>query len=1494
MKKRNALLASAGSAALVVGLTAYAQAGTSVTSVDQVAITGDLTNPVVTATAGLSDVNNQAATGTVTATVQPGDDDLEVYLDLFAGDDLTVSGAFELDENTVAATAVGNDGSLTADVDTLPSFNDDVVLSNLQRNEGDGAFDGEDFFFAMTDGAVLGEDADVLALAESATIEAFADGDGFDIIDGSLDLTLDAATLSVNNNAITTSATGSSFDGTTLIADGVTVNGDGEDASITHFTSSLDLFDGADPDDTYALTADADIAMGSMQAAEDLKVSAVAFDSTIRADLESVDNSSVTVSNNDVTATATMLDANQSVATGEGAADVDASIAISNGQGVYDAGASAGLNGTTVEIDVREDLNFSSAAVEGNTIKASSNLMNADQSIAVDANSVGAATVADVDFDYFDTASVGIDGEDTLTTEGLELTGEMIIANSQQGFEAVSVSAVNQAFAGLDLGNEYSIEDSDLSVAGNAIESVATIATASNEIDVDGNTVYGGVGVASEQETAFFAAAAVVDEASIGAYIDEDLDGSDLDVSGNMIRSISVAQSNANSVAVSANDFEVATFGSDTNENVNDSAAAIVAANKQTLADGEDYAVVSDSGVFIDVFDDVDDSSVSLDGNAIVAAAYGNDADAGYSSTGAANGSVIDLDATNIVGNGGADGSDIAVATNYQSIDSVDMRATISSPADREIVDTYIDWDLTDSSVSTSGNAVQTQAIGNQATTLTAAVDAVVIDTGVQYAYNEVHDDHAVEASFVAISEQDLDNTSMLASLRGLDGDDDTSALVSTWVDEDIQGSTIESNNNLLSAAVIGNNQASGVELSATDIQTTVGVRNDSDVIDSDLTVRIGLAGTEGSEGSPATSSSNQSNTIANVEWSNVGNVYTNDMTSDIVFTMATPMTTAEQSFYTAAGLTVTNSTTLTWEAGTSFDKTDMTLVTIDGPNFEGALGDGFDGDDSVQILAAVVSPATDPTPATHNAGGVIVTIDEDINDSMLEVASNIVSGSAKANVATNSIDVAGVNLAQGQEYDLAAVDGSADDIDDVEGDYMLTNEQESEEVDLDVEVFASFGLEAGYADLNNSTLAVDDNTLKATAAVNVVTNDLSVSATNVDDGGNLPVTSVLFSEQEVYDDDDDGTYVSTLADAEIFAPIESNRSTVSLSGNSTQALSIGNEGVNTLTVDAVNATNPDEDYAEIEDSGDFVDAGNTLEAHHLLVAKQEALDFGEGVAIDADAYANIYNLDELEGSTAGLVEGSVALNGNSVSATALANNNTNTMTLAADAVMGLTGAVLNHQVSEADVSANASADIGVALNGSEPATDPIYAADASSIEIDANRVAATARGNIATNALNASGTVLAFNDSDAIAQGESGYTAQGDLLLASYQVNDGAISATAENTTIGAALNSALGEYDALNASQVSVGGNVVMASATANTAYNTVTVTGYDGASANNVALTNEQFTTAMVTAVVRNAQIGAGTSGAVVGTTAGVVGNTISATATGNVASSVIKRR
>ena len=232
-------------------------------------------------------------------------------------------------------------------------------------------------------------------------------------------------------------------------------------------------------------------------------------------------------------------------------------------------------------------------------------------------------------------------------------------------------------------------------------------------------------------------------------------------------------------------------------------------------------------------------------------------------------------------------------------------------------------------------------------------------------------------------------------------------------------------------------------------------------------------------------------------------------------------------------------------------------------------------------------------------------------------------------------------------------------------------------------------------------------------------------------------------------------------------------------------------------------------------------------------------------------------------------------------------------MSLVASADNQQSGGVLNDQSASGQLKSTTSASIGIALYGHEAGNDDSGAAvDASSVEVDGNMLMATTRANVASNALNGSARNL-DGESSAVANGPSGITAGGNFALASYQVSDGMLTATAQDSSIGVALNGAGSGFAALNNGRISVSDNWVQATATANTANNTVTVTGYDGGQTS-AALSNQQFMTAMVSAVVKNARVGADTTGSVTGARVGVTGNSLAAAATGNTASSVIRRR
>lgn len=1453
-KTRSQLLTSAGSAALVIGLAAYSHAApsNSTTSVDSLDY---LENPVAIAEADLVQADTQVAIDQVAAYA----DELDFFLDLFSADSIEVSGQFDNDANTISANAIGNTADMTTDVSSLPSSSDSIAQANTQVFEAIGAyspmfFDGDD----LIDGEDLAE-ASVLGFASGASITSTAEGPGDDGGVATLYLDLNQATLSLDTNAVDVSATGNSFTGETSIADGVTMAGSGDGASALLYNQTSFLPDGAE---LFGNVAEADIAMGSLQVGETLSVVSASSEALVSVDLQRVTNSTLSLSDNQVTTESNVMDAAQTIATGEGAADVGASMAVSNRQ-LGSGSFSESLNfSTAISALASESVESSTVAVDENLIKSSSNILSTNQAIEIAANAVG--NIGDAEFDM---AFADVDGEDTIS--GIYVDGQIIAANSQQVIDTLVDSIVNEAEIGLDANGAL---DSTLSVGGNTIESVAMISTSNNAIEVDANIVSGGIGAASHQLTGAQIGVAGIIDTEVGALVSY-LETANLQVSSNTLRSVFVGQTNGNSVAVNATDLELDEANSE--ENTDTASAMLVSANHQEMLSGEDFAVIGGSGIGIEISDEALDSSVTLDANAIVAAAYGNDTDAGYDENGVSNGAVIDLDATNIIVED--DGADVAAATNRQVFEDVWLGAGIESEAD-SIVTLEVFGDVIDSSLSNSHNAVQAQAIANQATTLTAAVDAVTIDTDTQEAYNEYSLSHAVEAAFVAISEQDVVSAFLEADLGSGSSD---STLVLTDLGSDVSGATVSSDYNLLSASVFGNNQATGVEIAATDILTTAGVRNDSDTSNTEFVVAIGTEGTEATEATEATVSNNSSDLQENLEIENTLTGYTNNSGQDITFTMDTTLTAAEISFYEIAGFTASGDT-LIWADGDDIVTDGLTITVTNQPGFL---------EDSAQISSAIVTPATDGTSRTHNDAGVIVQVEGDIDDTTISVASNRISGAAKAQVASNVLSVEGTNIAVGQTEETALVVETADapELDGIViADYTLTNDQEVDGNDLDVTVYGSFGLETTAENddyISNSSLAVVGNSLSATAAANVGSNNLAVSATNSEASG------VLFSEQQI-DVGDEETSIAAFADAEIFAPLVSSESTISLSGNETTSLVVGNDAVNTVSISGVNLVSNESDYAAIGE--DFVEDEFSYYADNLLISRQDT-DTG---SLNATSNASIYNVEDFLVETSGIYKGSVALTDNLVTASAASNNANNSLTLTAEAVNQQSAGLVNTQFNAASVSSDVAADITADLygHGGHPGSDG-EAIHSSSVEIGNNAVLANAIGNVSNNVLNASAASFDHASEFGVIAStsiEDGILAQGGLVVANFQENMGSINAYASDTTIGASLNGEASDYLALNSSSVSVSGNVVQATATANNASNSLTVSGYDGGNPVGASISNEQFTTAMVTAVVSNAMMRTSSVGEVAGSRIGVVGNTMSASATGNVASSVITRR
>ena len=280
----------------------------------------------------------------------------------------------------------------------------------------------------------------------------------------------------------------------------------------------------------------------------------------------------------------------------------------------------------------------------------------------------------------------------------------------------------------------------------------------------------------------------------------------------------------------------------------------------------------------------------------------------------------------------------------------------------------------------------------------------------------------------------------------------------------------------------------------------------------------------------------------------------------------------------------------------------------------------------------------------------------------------------------------------------------------------------------------------------------------------------------------------------------------------------------------------------------------------------------------------------------------------------------------------------------------GITGTTTGIALQNAQTSSSA---VNSTINKFE--IEGSYATVTGTANVDSNKVLAQARGQVAENSLTASagtdfqasaslgnlqtntGALNATINTGKVSLTSSGNgtsltgtsTLNGNTVQASTAANQAInsmdltgkfINATGGSGSINATTNTATADFTALNAqtntgasaAQVTgytvalnaiamngsaeVKNNTIAADARGNSASNSFTINAVGGSGTADFAFNGYQNNTGAVTAGVTNAKIGAGTTAAI-GGTVGVVsvsGNTIGASATGNVSSSTVKTK
>ncbi|HEX7865174.1 MAG TPA: S-layer family protein [Variovorax sp.] len=1363
----------------------------------------------VTAQGSLVVTSVQQGTGPASSATASGNN---VALTLVAPGTNAVNAAPVLDGNTVSATLKGNTANNTASIQSggAPAFTGSAVVANQQLNQS----------------------------ATPVTHTASANGNGIIASIGSSDAEGGTNTLrgslSVQGNTISSSATGNEALGATtgtagnriVLADGVSIVGSGGATSNTSAYNAGSL----------SSSVAADLAVSNSQGNVGVSLSAATQGAGIVAGVQSVDGGTVTVANNATTASATGNAASNAILSGTGAASFTASAALANQQSNYNGGVSAisGLNLIAALTGAEDGTNNASAvSVSGNRSSATAYGSNASQSLALAANALPlSAANATLTGGSLPDGNVAAAGAATVTN----LQGNYAAPVSAQTVGSVVGLMADSRGTGGD-----TIHGSTFTVSGNTQEAVAVSNGANNALSLTGTTVGAGAGVASVQIVgANSPVDAELSGSVAGAYLGTHVTDSSVALTNNLQRAVAYGNSGANSLNVSANSASVpvsqtpasvATLAAGT-ASVN--AAYGVLSNQSTAADvtatADGHGVLPVGAQTVLIEGNVTRSAVSNQGNAFVAAAYGNDVN----------------NAAKLALGTGTTVAGAASVGNVTSVQNVVGAAITAAAPGGNVVLTAIEDNVVSSTVATSGNQLQALAYGNRASGNTLDVSGNTLATVT--AQPRAVSVGATATTDAAFSVQSVQNSSgsLSASLRD-DGDLGSNASqIRTQIGGNVTGSSVVSNGNNASAAATSNSAVNGLTLAGNSLSTSSAVQN-VQTTSAAIEALAGQAGTPGTPASPSTPFSYSARVIDTdaLGGNTVGNNTT--ITSGVLGVQISSLTQAEINYLTAHG----------WSAGGGLLTAPASILGTVSVATYSQLQTGS----AVPFDATI--PSTPAVAAVPNRGGVTVAVAGSVTGSQLSVTGNSSSAAVTGNSATNSASVTGNAIASGGATTASAgslIGGATG----AQADHTVSNVQQvTSSPALSTSVYGTFAVDAAAgAAISGSALSVSDNSQRGTAVANTAANSLSLS------GNNVASTSALSSSQS------SNAAVSAASDLELYAPGAVSASSVDLSRNKNTSLGVINDVTNTLSVKASNLTSAG-------DTANAVLVPGTATGDHVLNNAQSAT-----TAVSSNATTRLYNQDQPAAATTGLVNSTATISGNSTTAEASANRADNSVALNGAAVQGASAGLNNTQTSSATVTANASTSATFKLEGTSPATP---AALNSGITIDGNSTTALARGNAATNVLNVSAG-SGYAAAAPVAGSASGGATQATAALLNTQGNSGNVSASSTGTYQVALNGVTAGTAPGLTNGTAALTNNTVTAQAYGNTATNTVNVSA-TVANRPTVAVANYQTNSGAIVATATGVNYGVGITGATTGSTLRAAGNQVTATAVGNSAVSTI---
>lgn len=451
------------------------------------------------------------------------------------------------------------------------------------------------------------------------------------------------------------------------------------------------------------------------------------------------------------------------------------------------------------------------------------------------------------------------------------------------------------------------------------------------------------------------------------------------------------------------------------------------------------------------------------------------------------------------------------------------------------------------------------------------------------------------------------------------------------------------------------------------------------------------------------------------------------------------------------------------------------------------------------------------------------------ITDSKITVADNSISSYAEGNRVDNDIEIDSVSLS----YSSVTPGQANIDPNVAAGDLALSSRQVMIGTVLANATAPDIHISGIDGAVTNSALSVTGNEVVASANSNVGfnSNDVDVSAVSVVDA------SIALLSQQIA-----GSTVATASAPNIRAnvgtgPVTDSR--VTLEDNSAIAYARGNQIDNAITIDATNLS-----------MSDFNTAGTTTDGAVPVASATYALA-SDQIAGPTQATVAAFDVGSvIVGTTTG---SQLSVSENTAIAEGHGNQGDNAITLSVGTMTGATAGLASVQQVTGLVSGSIISPTLAIVNDGDVGQ--------SSVTLDGNASIARARANDVDNAVLVSvNSVNQMSQDDIVAVDFDGFVSSGGIALTSMQLVQAGAAADVLGSSVTATVDGAV------TGSDVSVGGNVVIADAVGNRA-------GTFGSPVPGNAVTIEGGNLQDVTGVLASRQesAGAAISGTASGTTA-----------------------